>query len=117
VRWQNGLAMTDRAADVHAGFALVTEAFASDPEVASGGRGFGSGGLKVNGKLFALVSSRDEFVVKLPGQRVSELVAAGAARYFDAGRGRPMKEWAAIDLASGADPVALAQEAHRYVRG
>jgi hypothetical protein len=117
VRWQNGLAMTERGADVHASLALVAGAFASDPEVASGGRGFGSGGLKVNGKLFALVSSRDEFVVKLPRQRVLELVEAGAARYFDAGRGRPMKEWAAIDLASGADPVALAREAHRYVRG
>jgi hypothetical protein len=109
--------MTERAGDVLASFALVTQAFASDREVTSGGRGFGSGGLKVNGKLFALVSSRDEFVVKLPQQRVSELVATGAARYFDAGRGRPMKEWAAIDLTGGGDPVALAQEAHRFVRG
>ena len=109
--------MTEPAGDAATGFALVTQTFASDPEVASGGRGFGSGGLKGNGKLFALVSSRGEFVVKLPQQRVSELVTLGAAQYFDAGRGRPMKEWAAIDLARAGDPVALAQEAHRYVRG
>jgi TfoX/Sxy family transcriptional regulator of competence genes len=109
--------MTEPGGDVEASFALVTQAFASDPDVASGGRGFGSGGLKVNGKLFALVSSRGEFVVKLPRQRVLELVTAGAAQYFDAGRGRPMKEWAAIDLAMVGDKVALAREAHRYVRG
>jgi hypothetical protein len=50
----------------------------------------------VNGKIFAMMSSKAEFVVKLPRARAEDLVASGRARYFDAGRGKPMKEWAVI---------------------
>ena len=109
--------MNERGDDSQQILGAVAEAFSSDSEVTSGGKGFGSTGLKVNGKLFALVSSRGEFVVKLPKQRVHELVTAGAGQYFDAGRGRPMKEWLAIEPARGGDFVSLAEEARRYVRG
>ena len=40
-------------------------------------RGFGSTALKVNGKIFAMVDSQGRFVVKLPQQRVFELMAGG----------------------------------------
>ena len=108
--------MNERGDDSQQILAALAEAFSSDFEVTSGGRGFGSSGLKVKGKLFALVSSRGEFVVKLPKQRVQELVAAGAGQYFAAGKGRPMKEWLAMEPARGGDLVSLAEEAHRYVR-
>ena len=54
-------------------------------------RMMGSEGLKTGGKFFAMVS-KDELVVKLPCERVDELVEAGAGHRFDPGHGRLMKE-------------------------
>ena len=80
------------------GFDSVVKAFAKDPTVTppGTGKGFGSGALKVGKKIFAMVSSRAEFVVKLPLARAAELVASGRGTYFDAGRGKPMKEWVVV---------------------
>jgi hypothetical protein len=97
-------------------FQRVIAAFARDRSVTHGGKGFGSTGLKVKGKLFAFVSSQGEFVVKVPKDRVDQLVATGKAEQFDPGHGRRMKEWAAIHSAA-ADWIALAREAHRFVKG
>ena len=95
----------------------VIKAFSADKRVTVGeGKGFGSGGLKVDGKLFALVSSRGEFVAKLPKQRVSELIAQGKGKQFDPGHGRLMKEW--IAMRDGDDEwPALAREARKFVGG
>jgi hypothetical protein len=80
------------------GFALVVKAFADNRQVTppGTGKGFGSGALKVNGKIFAMVSSKGEFVVKLSEERVNELVATGKGARFDPGRGRAMKEWLVV---------------------
>jgi hypothetical protein len=94
----------------------LVQAFAKDPRVTHGGKGFGSGALKVNGKIFALISSQGLFVVKLPKDRVTELVSLGRGEYFDPGRGKLMKEW----FATHEKPktwLALAKEAHRFVAG
>ena len=99
-------------------FAPVVKAFANDRAVTHGGKGkgFGSSGLKVNGKLFALMSSRGLFVAKLPRERVEALTAQHVGRPFDPGHGRLMKEW--IELDGGeASWVGLAREARRYVGG
>jgi len=97
-------------------FDAVVNAFAADPKVTppGKGKGFGSRALKVNGKIFAMMSSRAEFVVKLPSARAAELVAAGRANYFDAGRGKAMKEWAVI---TGGERlwISLAEEACAFV--
>ena len=82
----------------------------------SGGKGFGSAGLKVNGKLFALMSSQGKLVAKLPRRRVDALVSSGRAEHFDPGHGRLMKEWVAVDR-GGASWVDLAREAYRFVKG
>jgi hypothetical protein len=94
----------------------LVAAFRKDPQVTHGGKGFGSGALKVNGKIFAMLSSKGDFVVKLPKARVTELVHAGSGRYFDPGRGKLMKEWLALDV-EPSEWLALAREARRFVLG
>jgi len=97
-------------------FRAVVDAFARDPQVTHGGKGFGSSGLKVNGKLFALVSDRTgQFVAKLPKARVDELVRAKKGEPFDPGHGRLMKEWIAL-FPGPEDWTALASEAYRFVK-
>jgi hypothetical protein len=99
-------------------FAPVVKAFAADRAVTHGGKGkgFGSSGLKVKGKLFAMISSRGLFVAKLPRDRVQALVAEGIGRPFDPGHGRLMKEW--IELQGDeASWVGLAREARQFVGG
>ena len=98
------------AAPVDPRFAPVVDAFARDRQVSYGGKGFGSNALKLNGKIFAMMSSKGKFVVKLPKDRVDELVRLGVGRYFDPGHGRLMKEWLAVDVGTGSW-VELAREA------
>jgi TfoX/Sxy family transcriptional regulator of competence genes len=101
-----------RPAEIDPRFAPVVDAFAGDPDV-SAGTMMASFGLKVRGKIFAMVA-RGRLVVKLPKARVDELVAAGAGERFDPGHGRVMKEWIAIEADEGW--VELAREAHRFVK-
>lgn len=95
----------------------IAEAFAKDNKVTRETRqGFGSGALKVNGKIFAMVSSRNDFVVKLPKGRVDELVQAGVGTRFEPGTGRVMKEWLAMAREAKAPSwLDLAREAREFV--
>jgi hypothetical protein len=54
-------------------------------------------------------------VVKLPKVRVDELVEAGVARRFDAGKGRPMKEWASVAANASRRWRGLVEEAKVFV--
>jgi len=105
----------DRASS-ESSFNALVKSFAKDPDVTppGAGKGFGSRALKVKGKIFAMISSKAEFVVKLPDTRAAELVAAGRAKYFDAGRGKAMKQWAVI---TGGERqwLPLAKEALEFV--
>jgi TfoX/Sxy family transcriptional regulator of competence genes len=76
-------------------------------------REFGSNGLKVNGKLFAMLV-RGALVLKLPKTRVQALLDAGAGAAFDAGKGKPMKEWVVVKAPSSRW-AALAREAREFV--
>jgi len=80
----------------------------------SGRRGFGSGALHVHGRIFAMLSG-GRLVVKLPAGRVARLIADGEAAPFDAGKGRPMKEWAVIQPDVYAMWLARAEEASAFV--
>jgi hypothetical protein len=77
--------------------------------------GFGSSALRVEGRIFAMLA-HDRLVVKLPASRVSGLVDAGEGDRFDAGKGRPMKEWLSVDPGSALSWSELAHEAFRFVR-
>jgi hypothetical protein len=78
--------------------------------------GFGSGSLRINGKIFAMFV-RGRLVVKLPRARVDELVAAGEGERFDANKGTPMKEWLSLSDRSRRDWEALSGEAYTFVSG
>ena len=95
-------------------FDAVVERYAHDPRV-TGGTGFGSSpGRRVDGRIFAMLV-RGELVVKLPRQRVDELVQAGTASWFDAGKGRPMREWAALGTAHALAWPDVVGEAYDFV--
>jgi hypothetical protein len=86
------------------------------PDEAAGARRFGSDALKVDGRIFAMISDGG-LVVKLPSTRVAELIASGEGAPFDAGKGRPMKEWLVVVPAADDDRWReLASEALRFVR-
>jgi hypothetical protein len=82
-----------------------------------GGTGFGNNeGLRISGKIFAMLVGGD-LVVKLPKDRVDELVDSGLATRFDARKGRPMKEWASVPPSASRRWKALVEEARGFVRG
>ena len=100
--------------EIDANFAPVVAAFAGDERVQLG-KIFISTGLQTNGRFFAFVR-KGQLVVKLPRERVRELIASGAGEPFDRGKGTPLPEWAVIPPGR-ADWVAIAQEAQRFVGG
>jgi TfoX/Sxy family transcriptional regulator of competence genes len=78
-------------------------------------KSFGSSGLKVHNKIFAMLV-RGNLVVKLPKQRVDALVTSGDGERFDPRHdGRLMKEWLVLDPASTEDWLSLAKEAMEFV--
>lgn len=95
-------------------FAEIAAAYLADPTITEG-TGFGSNpGLRVNGKIFAMLV-RDELVTKLPKARVDALVESGDGTRFDPGRGRLMKEWVSVPLEADVDWEELAGEALAFV--
>ena len=94
-------------------FAPIIEAFRNDAQV-SLARMFGSVGLKVNGKVFAMMVKGD-LVIKLPKERVEILIGARLGEHFDPGHGRLMKEWVAIKPKARKEWMKLAKEAQRFV--
>ena len=99
-------------------YASVVEALLGEPEVtlgSEGKKGFGSSALRVHDKIFAMLSAKSEFVVKLPRQRVDALVTSGEGERFDPGHGRVMKEWLAVKPSANADWLSLAREALAFV--
>src|SRR5262245_49656577 len=97
-------------------FAPVVAAVAGKRDVTRESRqGFGSGALKVNGKIFAMMTPRAEFVVKISKARVDELVKQGVGERFEPGPGRVMKEWLALDRRPELW-TELAKEAYQFVK-
>lgn len=109
-----GEEVSDATADSQ--FALLVSTFAGTDGVTLGtvGRGFGSGALQVNGRIFAMVT-RGRIVMKLPRARVADLIGAGQGSSFDAGRGKPMKEWVQLEPMPDDDLLGLARESRDFV--
>lgn len=82
----------------------------------SEGKGFGSSGqLKVGGRIFAMLV-KDELVLKLPRPRIDELVEQREGARFDAGKGKPMREWFVLSPTSKKQWLPLAREALEFAK-
>ncbi len=102
------------------GFAAIVNALGDRSGVrrpdapAASARKFGSSALRVDGRIFAMVS-RGRLVLKLPPQRVAELIGSGDGDPYDAGKGRPMKEWVSLEPEQQDNWLDLATEALEFV--
>ena len=98
--------------------AAARELASRHPEVEDtrGGRSraFGAETLKVHGKIFAMLQG-GRLVVKLPRQRVDELIDTGFGGRFESAQGRPMKEWVTLSPADQPTCLAYMDEAVTYV--
>ena len=108
------MAPVSSEADPEAAFASIAERLLREPGTEQKSA-FYSPGLRVGGKIFAMLVG-GELVVKLPADRCAELIAAGGARPFQTG-GRSMRQWVTVGPADEADWDALADEALAFVRG
>jgi hypothetical protein len=77
------------------------------------GRGFGSGAIKIDGKIFASLASGDRLLLKLPASRVDALINEGIGERFSTG-GRPKREWVTVALAHAERWVPLSDEARAF---
>ncbi|MES2171463.1 MAG: TfoX/Sxy family protein [Actinomycetota bacterium] len=76
---------------------------------------FGSTGLCVRGKVFAVVDSAGDLMVKIPESRTNELIAAGVVTRMVM-RDREMREWVTMPVGAGIDRWhELAGEAYAYL--
>jgi hypothetical protein len=95
-------------------FAPIVAAFAGDRQVKCGRMFSSNSVLNVNGKIFAMLT-KGNLVVKLPKDRVDEMVSRGHGTHFDPGHGRLMKEWVVVGPGK-LNWIDLAREAHRFVK-
>jgi hypothetical protein len=108
--------VTPRATPEQRYQSLVSAIVAGSMSVHVGeGKGFGSAGqLKVDGKIFAMLV-RGKLVVKLPRESVDALVDSGEGVRFDAGKGKPMREWLELSPTSKKRWLDLAERAMTFV--
>jgi hypothetical protein len=94
---------------------LVDGLIGTDGVTPPRGGGFGRSAVRFQNKIFVMLV-RGRLVLKLPADRVDDLIAAGHGIRFDANKGTPMREWLSLDPASGLPWPPLAREALGYAR-
>lgn len=96
-------------------FETLARDFLAQPDVESGTGFGGSPGVRVDGRIFAMLVRR-RLVVKLPPGRYRALRETGEAEPLSIGK-RVMKEWIEVTAEDGALWRKLAAEACAYVGG
>jgi hypothetical protein len=98
-----------------AAFADISVRLLGEPGVDEG-TGFGKNpGLRVNGKIFAMIV-RGDLVVKLPADTCAQLVEQGRSTYFVVGK-KEMREWVNAGSVPADDWPGLVTQALEFVRG
>ncbi len=72
---------------------------------------FGSQGLRTGTKYFA-IWWHEQLVVKLPADRLRELVASGDGQVFQPMPGRPMNGWLLLRGSAEWDPLVIEARTH-----
>ena len=107
-------ASTETRAEADSLLARLAEPYLARAGV-SWGRMFSSTGLRVRGKIFAVVNHSANLMVKVPESRADELDTSGAAPRMVM-RDREMREWVEMPLPAGEDAWRdLLAEAFAYV--
>ena len=96
--------MTDPYASVKAHFEKVADVTVN--------AGRGAQGLKVGKKMFAMFSKGD-LILKLPEERVEELISAGKGLPHGPGPGKVMKNYVLVPAAKKRSWIKLCEEAAR----
>ncbi len=91
-------------------FSEVKEHFLAMKDVKKQGQS-----LKCKKKMFVMLS-KGNYVVKLPKERVEELLTSGDGLSYDPGTGKTMKEWIIIPIDSKEKWIEYAQEAKEFVK-
>jgi hypothetical protein len=73
--------------------------------------------LSVNGKIFAMLTGDNKFVVKLPEDKATALVGRGIGNNWAPGNRKPMKEWVSITPGKTISLFEITQQAYEYVKG
>jgi hypothetical protein len=71
--------------------------------------------LKTLRKMFAMFS-KGNYVVKLPKERVEELISSGEGKPYDPGSGKFMKEWVIIPQDYSDKWIDYASEAKKFAK-
>ena len=71
--------------------------------------------LKTMKKMFTMLS-KGNFVVKLPKERVTELISSGKGLPYDPGNGKIMKEWVIIPIEESDNWLDYASEAKAFAK-
>ena len=101
--------------DSEAEFETLARDLLTAPDVAAGTGFGGSPGIRVNGRIFAMLV-RGRLVVKLPAARCQALCTAGHAEPLAVGK-RVMKEWIEVVAEDRETWRDLAAEAYAFVGG
>jgi hypothetical protein len=94
-------------------FEAAARRMLAEDEALEHGRMFHNDGLKVDGRFLGF-ATKDDVVVKLPADRVGELIARGEGRPCQIGR-RTMREWVRLRPADEGTCVAYLIEAREFV--
>jgi TfoX/Sxy family transcriptional regulator of competence genes len=105
--------------DAQARFDALIDEFTGIPGVQlpeeAGRRRFGADTLRLDGTIVAMLVD-GAVVLKLPGDRVAELIESGCGAPWDAGPGRRMRQWVTVADDDPATTLTLGREALEFAR-
>ena len=114
---KKGRKMSDRASPIDR-YTMMTQVLLKKSDVTQPTRkkGFGSSGLYTHGKLFAFLSYKNRLILKLPHERVNELVTLHKGTHWNPCRtGHGLREWVVLEPTKGVTWLSLAKEAKEFV--